>query len=399
MVVSEWIWYFLFAVITFYLLFIAYKLVHEIRFRRKIFIAMPELLWQHQSPGPEAEILQEIFLAGDFGNVAPDGNDPVLKALRAELQKSTQKSTLIFLGDNVYPVGLPPEGSTRRAAAEKKLQQQINLVTETNCRAIFLSGNHDWNKGRENGLEQLLRQEKFVTDRLGPVFLPSCGCPGPELIEVNEQLAILVLNTQWWVQRGNRPIGKAMGCKAETEKEVFANLIRILDENSHRRILIAAHHPLYSNALHGGKHTIKHHVFPLTAAHKKLYVPLPMAGSLYPIYRRLFGAYEDMSHPRYKRMRKKLLRILQSHKNIVYAAGHDHNLQHFRHKGNHFLISGSASKTAYVRKGGKASFTHEHLGFMKLCYYANGEAWLTVLEPDLTKEKGETNVVYKSKLM
>ena len=110
-------------------------------------------------------------------------------------------------------------------------------------------------------------------------------------------------------------------------------------------------------------------------------LPLPVAGSVYPVYRKYFGAYEDMSHPRYRRMRKKLLRLLHNHQNIIYVAGHDHNLQYFPVKGNHYLVSGSGSKTAFVKKGGKAAFTHEHKGFFVVDYYCKEEVWLRALEP------------------
>ncbi len=128
---------------------------------------------------------------------------------------------------------------------------------------------------------------------------------------------------------------------------------------------------------------MKHHLFPLTSAHKKLYIPLPFAGSLYPLFRKIFGAYEDMSHPRYRRMRKGLLSIFKRHHNLIYAAGHDHNLQYFEKGHRHYIVSGSGSKVSFVHKGGKASFTHAHRGLFRLDFLHNGETWMSVLEPDL----------------
>jgi hypothetical protein len=76
-----------------------------------------------------------------------------------------------------------------------------------------------------------------------------------------------------------------------------------------------------------------------------------------------------------------LLRLLHTHHNIIYAAGHDHNLQYFPVKGNHYLVSGSGSKTAFVKKGGKEIFTHEHKGFFVVDFYSKENVWLRVLEP------------------
>jgi hypothetical protein len=80
-------------------------------------------------------------------------------------------------------------------------------------------------------------------------------------------------------------------------------------------------------------------------------------------------------------MRKGLLKVFKKHQNIVYAAGHDHNLQYFNLHHNHYIVSGSGSKVSFVHKGGKASFTHAHRGIFQINYYTNGETWMKVVEP------------------
>jgi len=130
--------------------------------------------------------------------------------------------------------------------------------------------------------------------------------------------------------------------------------------------------------------------------YKRAYVPLPLIGSLLPLYRKLVGAEEDMAHPRYRKMRRRLLRVLRQFPNIVYAAGHDHNLQYFERHGGHYLVSGAGSKTAFVQKGGSATFVHEHTGFFSLDFYANGETWLRTLEPSTAPDAPE---VFRQRLL
>ena len=215
----------------------------------------------------------------------------------------------------------------------------------------------------------------------------------PATLPLADGLHLLAVNTQWWVQRGFRPAGAAHGCEARNEAHFYELFEDALAALRGQRVLVVGHHPLYSNAMHGGRFTPKHHLFPLTSVHKRLYVPLPVAGSLYPLYRRVFGAYEDMSHPWYRPLRRRMLAILKNHGNIVYAAGHDHNLQYFHRHGSHFIVSGAGSKTAYVHKGGKASFTHAHRGGFRLDLYTNGAWWLRVFEP--TDETGTTVEVFR----
>lgn len=365
---------------------------------RNPFYRKSEQNWyKYAAPNPE-DIAYTVLLIGDMGMPSLDGDDPVLNLIGEQMKENEEKTTVVFLGDNIYPRGLPPEGHRLRHVSEQRLEAQLAIFKDFKGHLHLLSGNHDWNKGRSDGYGYVLRQEEFVkkyTNRTD-VFIPANGCPGPHLIDLTDDVLLIVINTQWWVQRGVRPIGEQYNCAASSEAEFFQLLDQAMTDNAHRKIVIAAHHPLFSNALHGGKFSPKHHIFPLTAAHKRLYIPLPVAGSLYPLYRRIFGAHEDMSHPRYRRMRKGLLGIFKKHRNLVYAAGHDHNLQYFNSGSRHYIVSGSGSKIAYVHKGGKASFTHAHRGFFRLDYMHDGETWMSVLEPDLKTGKG--TVAFRKRL-
>ena len=327
--------------------------------------------------------VHSVALLGDPGSITDAENDPILVLMRKWMDHIGPDGTLIILGDNIYPTGLPPMAGYKRVQAEHRIMAQLNTFKHHQGRVIYLSGNHDWNKGRSNGFQYVLAQQDFILKELHKAdsYLPLNGCPGPVSFNLAPGLQLIIINTQWWVQRGLRPIGKGYDCGVETEDQFFQELQNLLYKHRNDCVVLAAHHPLFSNAQHGGRSTVKQHFFPLTAAHKKLYVPLPVAGSVYPVYRKFFGAYEDMAHPRYRRLRKRLLRLLHTHQNIIYAAGHDHNLQYFPVKGNHYLVSGSGSKTAFVKKGGKAIFTHEHKGFFVVDFYSKENVWLRVLEP------------------
>ena len=370
--------YFLIIIPTLISLFLAFSYWQERKYRRKPYYRLSDVGWQHCTPPSDAVRLHSVAMIGDIGAFATDGSDPVLHMLSAWQQEAGTGGTAIFLGDNLYPVGLPPVGNIHRPAAEKRLRLLLQQLHNYKGQAIFLSGNHDWNKGRKNGYAQMLQQENFVKAHAGEnvQYLPANGCPGPVTIQLADGLLLLIINTQWWVQKGEKPLGEAYGCPYTHIDDFFVALNSILLKNRHQRILVAAHHPMYSNAMHGGKFTMKQHIFPLTTAHKRFLIPLPVFGSLYPFYRKFFGAYEDMSHHTYKKMRKRLLRIFHRYNNIIYVAGHDHNLQHFEIRDNHYLVSGSSSKTAFVKKGGKATFTLEQLGFFVIDYYSNGQIWL-----------------------
>jgi len=375
------VYWLLAAISTLLLGWLLYRFGQERRYRRRPYVAPAAHNWATATL-PTSPLRHSLALVGDLGAVATDGRDPVMNLLQGWLQETGVAGTVVILGDNVYPTGLPAPTHPGRAEAEHRLNAQLNVLRSYAGRVVMLSGNHDWNKGRRDGYEYLLRQEAYVRDHLPAAhYLPPRGCPGPVVQQLTDEVVLVVLNTQWWVQQGPRPLGPAYGCTATTSREPFEELRNVLQQHQGQQIVVAGHHPLYSNALHGGKFTTKQHVFPLLAVHKRAYLPLPVIGSLFPAYRRVVGAAEDMAHPRYRAMRRRLLRVLRDFPNVVYAAGHDHNLQYFQRRQGHYLVSGSGSKTAFVQKGGKATFTHEHKGFFVLEFYENGETWLRTLEP------------------
>lgn len=327
---------------------------------------------------PEDEIAFSVFLIGDMGALVPGEKDPLLEMLHSQLNKFGEKSAIAFLGDNVYPYGIPHPEHRGRKRAEERLKIQLDLLKNYTGRAVMIGGNHDWNKGREGGYQYILNQEKFVEEYLGrkDIFLSKGGCPDTNVFQLNNKLALVVINTQWYVQSGERPIGSKYGCKAITIEDSFKQIENAIAENKDKNIIIAGHQPLYSYALHGGKFKMKHHIFPLRALHKKLYLPLPLLGSVYPLYRKWFGAKEDISHPVYRKMKKRLLQIFNSYKGLIYAAGHDHNLQHITRQNNHFIVSGSGSKLAYVKAGKYASYVAAKRGFFRVNLLTNNQIWL-----------------------
>ncbi|MDA0714236.1 MAG: hypothetical protein O2867_09045 [Bacteroidetes bacterium] len=61
-------------------------------------------------------------------------------------------------------------------------------------------------------------------------------------------------------------------------------------------MVVVGHHPLKSNGEHGGRFTLKDHIFPLTAKFPNAYIPLPGLGSIYPLYRSMLGDKQDIQH-------------------------------------------------------------------------------------------------------
>lgn len=327
-----------------------------------------------------------VFLIGDAGE--PFEN-PVLTTLKSELAKVGDKGAVVFLGDNIYPKGLPPKGNPLRAEAEKAINGQIDAVKDFGGNKVFIPGNHDWAQGRSFGLEWLGIQEEYVENALdsADVWLPSRGCPGPIEVNLTEKITLIVVDTQWFLHKGNKP---TEGCGVTSLTDVAALFQDALRRNAHKKVIVASHHPMYTYGIHGGVFSAKDHIFPLTASKKlkNLYIPLPILGSIYPLYRKLFGNIQDTPHPKYKRFRDGMVQLMSKHPDIVHVAGHEHALEHIEKEGMHFIVSGAGAKNnAHVKKKGDAQFASNITGFGRLDYYANGQTKLTFITPENNQAK------------
>ncbi|MGB0368223.1 MAG: hypothetical protein ACPGD8_02390, partial [Flavobacteriales bacterium] len=66
---------------------------------------------------------------------------------------------------------------------------------------------------------------------------------------------------------------------------------------------------------------------------------------------------QDIPQPRYKRIRNRILSVLNKYPGVIYVSGHDHNLQYLNKDGVHYLVSGAGSKRSSL-KGDKYGATY-----------------------------------------
>lgn len=327
-----------------------------------------------------------VFLIGDAGEPI---ENPVLTTIKSELAKIGDKGTIVFLGDNIYPQGLPPVGHSLRAEAEKAINGQLDVVKNFPGNKVFVPGNHDWAQGRSYGQEWLGIQEEYVENALDSmdVWLPSRGCPGPVEVNLTDKITLIVIDTQWFLHKGNKPTA---GCGVTSLTDVAALFQDALKRNAHKKVIVASHHPMFTYGIHGGVFSAKDHLFPLTASKKlkNLYLPLPVLGSIYPLYRKWFGNIQDTSHPQYKRFRDGMVSLMSQHPDIVHVAGHEHALEHIEKEGMHFIVSGAGSKNnAHVKQKGDAQFASNITGYARLDYFANGRTELSFITPENNQAK------------
>ena len=262
-----------------------------------------------------------MYLVGDVGNVMPHASTPVLTYLKSKLVAESKNSSVLFLGDNIGEFGMPPAGDiTKREVAEQSILAQLEILNDFKGRPIFIPGNQDWQGWGKNGLK---RQENFIESYLNEqrgvtnendwenYFLPDNGCSGPEVVELNDDLVVIVVDSQWWLGDSDEEPKINEGCAARNKASFRFTFESMIRKYRNQNVVIALHHPPYTYGPHGGGFTAKQHIFPLTDINPKLYLPLPGVGTAAALFRASVGSRQDVAHQDYKDLRTALLAVLK----------------------------------------------------------------------------------------
>lgn len=321
-----------------------------------------------QNAVDSSKIAHTFYLIGDAGNANEQSAQETLGLLENQLEKANKNTTLLFLGDNIYPKGFPnTEHLNERIIAENKLTIQLKLSKSFKGQTIFIPGNHDW----YSGIKGLELQAKFVTEYLNDKksFLPRKSCAIDDL-KINENLTLIAIDSQWFLEDWDKNPTINDDCEIKTREAFFYELENILNKNQDKTIILALHHPLMTNGSHGGQFSLDKQLFPLEQK-----IPLPVLGSFINLIRKTSGVSpQDIQNKYYTDFVKRVKTLLQSQDNIIVVSGHDHNLQYLKKDNIRQIISGAGSKAESAKAVLPNDFSYGGNGFAKVTIYENGAA-------------------------
>jgi hypothetical protein len=308
-----------------------------------------------------ADVETSLFLIGDAGEPDPRDRSVALDMLVKEASVVPAKSVIVFLGDNVYPDGIPEEGRAEYADARRRLESQVAAVPG-GTRAVFIPGNHDWAGMGPFGLYAVRLQERMI-EGMAPgknvTMLPGNGCPGPVSLDFG-RLRFISIDTQWWL---HPYIVHDAATKCSTDVGAVTAAIRreIEPPGEHRVVVVGGHHPLMTGGEHGG-----------------------YCGITGP-FRRFGGYAQDILSGPNRRMRDSIETAFAKKPPLVYAAGHEHNMQVLRGGATvqYLLVSGAGSQEkvacgVWLRE---SYYVAQHrVGFMRLDVMRDKGVFLRVYE-------------------
>lgn len=357
-------------------------------------------------PADTDSIELALFLIGDAGSAAYDG-EPVLHDLSRQSDSlRPARQFVVFLGDNVYPRGVPPVGHPNRDDAERKIAAQVLAVRKGAAQGLLVPGNHDWDRQGREGWNSIRRQDTLVRKYGGRDvrLAPRGGCPGPDVVDLGEHVRLIALDSEWWVHNDVKPFGADSPCPTRTYQEVTDSLAGAIRDRGKRHVVVLTHHPIRSGGEHGGAFKLTDHIFPLRNIQSWMWLPLPIIGSIYPLARQMGVTNQDISGSKYQAMRRAFEAVFQKYPPLVFASGHDHNLQVIRggrpevSYAKYLLVSGAGilGHASLVRNIEGTLFQREAAGFMRLDFTKDGRVRLSVttVVPEGKRAKGESAEVY-----
>jgi hypothetical protein len=311
-----------------------------------------------EEPAPQ-DIETSVFLIGDAGEPDPRDIGAPLDSLTAQAAVAPQRSLVVYLGDNVYPEGIPEMGRAEFADARRRLHAQIRAVP-VGARGIFIPGNHDWGHEGAFGLYSVRLQERLISalaEGRDVKMLPGNGCPGPVAVDIG-RLRLIVLDTQWWLHEfivrdsATNCVNTMSGVTAELRRQLQA-------PGDNRVVIVSGHHPLMTGGEHGG-----------------------YCGATGP-FRRFAGRSQDVLSKVNLRLRDSLEKSFLTAPPLIYAAGHDHSLQVLDGGRSvpYLLVSGAGSdaKGSCAVRLRESHYASPHRnGFMRVDIIRNKGALLRV---------------------
>lgn len=320
---------------------------------------------QHVPPTQIDDVSYAIYFLGNSDEVVLD-ESKIGQLLANQIEASGTKSTLLLLGNNsIRKSSLSADSSKKALENRILLKRRYDFFNGLQGKYYGVMGPHEWANGRKKGMESVRILEEIVEEELnqGNIIQPAYGCPGPEEIEIGENLILLLIDTQWLFHDWEKPKIED-GCEVETNLDFYVNLDDAIKRNYSKSIIVAGYHSLEGNAKHGGYFPAKSH-----------FIPLPVLGSMNVLYRSWIGGTQDISNPKYKSFVATMQDIMKNHENIIYLSAHEKTLEYHHRENIHVINSGSYSRGEEVAQK-NAIFASGKRGFGRLLFSNNGACHL-----------------------
>jgi predicted MPP superfamily phosphohydrolase len=307
---------------------------------------------------PTSPLIHRVILFGDAGASSLEPFQPSLSIALRRAKLLPQHTTILALGDNIYPDGYPVLAAGQKDYHPEQLEDiahlnaQLEVAKRSGAEMFVVPGNHDWVPNQVQ--DQADHIEQFSTrSAVNIALMPyrKGQPPHPQMVH-RVGISFLFIDSLWLIKTSQNELEHAT-----THMQNLLALTR--SERPDNIIIIAAHHPIESMGPHN-------------TGFGTLGRIIKWGVDSFTDYRFV----NDLTDPPYVRYIEAIGRSSKDHGKVIFAGGHDHSLQLFESSTSpqYRLVSGSAnaSKVSRVSHNDNSLFSHAAEGLMELEIYEEG---------------------------
>ncbi|GEQ86104.1 hypothetical protein ULMS_16120 [Patiriisocius marinistellae] len=311
------------------------------------------------------DAIHTFFIAGGIGNGDVVENSEINTLLSSYLSKADKNSTLLYAGDYITSDDENKKINVDRLAAA------LDAAKDFKGKTRFIPGDNEWASFDSKQIEWV---ENYIKDRdiKRTKVEPNNVCP-LEFKEVGDDLAVLYVDSQWYISNWDRVEDINRKCEAIATRRVFiAELEGYIKDARGKNLVIVMHHPIFTNGMYG----------------------LSYMGGVSP---------KKIFFDRYNDLRVNVSALTQDLNRVTIVSGHEKSLQYLKGGDIHQIISGSMGVAAPTKRtkdniiatGGEleyeGKYTHGAQGFAMLKYYKDGSSQVSFITKDGEKTLALTN--------
>ncbi len=307
--------------------------------------------------------MHQVFMFGNFSDI--EDKMAFTRELDSVFNETKTPFTLILNGDLVNTM----IGENDHQEQIEPLFRVMDLVEKfPDGQLLIVPGDRDWNRSRRGGeksqrnLEKRLREYIKSHDYQRSHWAVKDGCPGPKVYEVDQNLAVITLNTQWWNHPYDKPRPSDAQCEGLSEENLKEELEDAVEDYQNKNVLLVGHHPFISTGNYGGQFSLLDH-----------FSPLPVLGLFTTSFHANAGDQYDLANPRLHPFISTMMNLFYFHENLIYASGHERNQQILEGSENYLINSGAPVRARYAGNDKRAVFSEKAAGVMRLDYFTNGQ--------------------------
>ncbi len=278
------------------------------------------------------ELETSVFVTANTG--ATDNNS-VLSQINNEA-KTLNDSKLLILGNAVSKEGYSKEGKAQ-------ISSQLEILKSFDGKVIFTPGHHEW---VINGHRDVRSLEGYIQKNSEASFYPDEGCPIKKK-DLTDDVVLITIDSQWYLEDWNEHIYLNEDCDIKNRTDFFLEFESMLKKSQDKMIMVAMHHPIFSNTNEG-------------------------------FIARIGGtSLQDFQNKQNRKFRKRLITLAQQTENIFFVSGHDKNLQYINKYGVPQIISGAVGNTQKASLKNDNDFASSENGYARIDIFKGGRISVT----------------------